>query len=83
MKYCLVFLFVCTINPSINSLSFGLGDVGKSTVDVTSGVVIKIKDSLPTPSLLFQGGKNLIAGYPFEAVIHKKSIHSVDDFCHK
>lgn len=69
MKYYLLLLVVCAIYPSINAISFKLDDIGRSTVDVTFGVVEKVKDSIPTPSAIFQGGKNLIAGYPFEAVI--------------
>lgn len=53
---------------SIPIESFNLQDIGKSATDVAKGVIEKIPDAIPSPEDLFQAGKNLIAGYPFEQV---------------
>lgn len=48
--------------------SFDIKDIGKSVTDVTKGVIEKIPDAIPKPADIFEGGKNLIAGYPFQQV---------------
>lgn len=45
-----------------------LGDISKSAADVAKGVIEKIPDAIPKPEDIFQAGKNLIAGYPFQQV---------------
>lgn len=65
MKYFLLFLLVSFYAPA-DSLS--LKNVGKSAIDVVLGVAEKIPDVIPSGEDLFQYGKNLLAGYPFEKV---------------
>lgn len=66
MKLFLILLVVCKFSMPIES--FNLQDIGKSATDVAKGVIEKIPDAIPSPEDLFQAGKNLIAGYPFEQV---------------
>lgn len=66
MKLLLILLVVCRFSIPIES--FDLQDIGKSAADVAKGVIEKIPDAIPSPEDLFQAGKNLIAGYPFEQV---------------
>lgn len=65
MKYFLLFLLVSYYSPA-ESLS--LKNVGKSAIDVVKGVAEKIPDVIPSGEDLFQYGKNILAGYPFEKV---------------
>lgn len=53
---------------AISCGDFGLSNVFKSTVDVTSGVAKDVTNKLPTPKGLFETSKQVIAGYPFEFV---------------
>lgn len=69
MKYFLVFLLVFKFYTVTESINFQ--DIGKSATDVAKGIVEKIPDAIPKPEDLFQAGKNLIAGYPFQQVILK------------
>lgn len=55
---------------------FSLKDIGKSAVDSAKGVIDKVPDVLPSPEAIFQAGKNLIAGYPFEA-----AFRAINTFC--
>lgn len=66
MKLFLILFVVCKFSIPIES--FNLQDIGKSATDVAKGVLEKIPDAIPSPEDLFQAGKNLIAGYPFEQV---------------
>lgn len=66
MKWFLILLVVCKFSIPIES--FNLSDIGKSATDVAKGVIDKIPDAIPSPEDIFQAGKNLIAGYPFEQV---------------
>lgn len=66
MKYFLLVLLVCKFNAPVESLS--LKNIGKSAIDVVKGVAEKIPDVIPSGEDLFQYGKNIIAGYPFEKV---------------
>lgn len=66
MKLFLVFLLVFKIYIVAEPLS--LSDIGKSATDVAKGVIEKIPDAIPKPEDIFQAGKNLIAGYPFQQV---------------
>lgn len=68
MKYFLMFLLVFKFHTTTESLD--LADIGKSAVDVVKGVAEKIPDAIPKPEDIFQAGKNLIAGYPFQQVNH-------------
>lgn len=68
MKYIVLLLLVFKFNTITESLD--IADIGKSAVDVAKGVIDKIPDAIPAPEDLFQAGKNLIAGYPFQQVIH-------------
>lgn len=56
--------------------SLNLMDIGRSATDVAKGVLEKIPDAIPKPEDLFQAGKNLIAGYPFEQVFS-----AINTFC--
>lgn len=67
MKLFLILLVVYTFSIPPTE-SFNLQDIGKSVGDVAKGVIEKIPDAIPSPEDLFQAGKNLIAGYPFEQV---------------
>lgn len=66
MKLFLILLVVYKFSIPIES--FNLQDIGKSATDVAKGVIDKIPDAIPSPEDIFQAGKNLIAGYPFEQV---------------
>lgn len=66
MKYFLLVLLVCKFYAPTESLD--LRNIGKSAVGVTKGVLEKIPDLIPSAEEIFQSGKNLIAGYPFEKV---------------
>ncbi|XP_031628400.1 vitellogenin-2-like [Contarinia nasturtii] len=74
MKYILLLLLVFKFYTTTETLD--LSDVGKSAVDVAKGVIDKIPDSIPKPEDLFQAGKNLIAGYPFQQVFS-----AINTFC--
>lgn len=60
------FVFSALLVHNIHCLSFGIKDVGKSVVNTGVGVLSKVPDAIPTPEALFQSGKNIIAGYPFD-----------------
>lgn len=66
MKCLLLVLFVFKLCSTTDS--FDIKDIGKSVTDVTKGVIEKIPDAIPKPADIFEGGKNLIAGYPFQQV---------------
>lgn len=66
MKHFLLLLLVFKFYTSTETLD--LADIGKSAADVAKGVLEKIPDAIPKPEDIFQAGKNLIAGYPFEQV---------------
>lgn len=66
MRYLLVILLVFKLHST--SDAFDLSDIGKSVSDVTTGVINKIPDIIPNPQDIFESGKNLIAGYPFQQV---------------
>lgn len=74
MKYVILVLVLAQFYSNVDPLD--LKDVGKSTVDVVKGVVNKIPDVIPKPDDIFQGGKNLIAGYPFEQLFS-----AINSFC--
>lgn len=56
--------------------SFDLKDIGKSAGDVAKGIVDKLPDVIPSPEDIFQGGKNLIAGYPVQSIFS-----AINSFC--
>lgn len=66
MKYFLLLLLVFKLYTTTETLD--LADIGKSATDVAKGIIEKIPDAIPKPEDIFQAGKNLIAGYPFEQV---------------
>lgn len=66
MKFFIVFLLVFRLYTVTESLD--LQDIGKSAADAAKGIIEKIPDAIPKPEDLFQAGKNLIAGYPFQQV---------------
>lgn len=74
MKFFLLFLFIFKFYVVTESLD--LADIGKSAADVAKGVIEKIPDAIPKPEDLFQTGKNLIAGYPFEQIFS-----AINTFC--
>lgn len=51
-------------------------DFAKSITDVASGVMRSLPNVFPTPEDLFSASKNLVAGYPAEAVLN-----AVNLFC--
>lgn len=61
-----MFLLVFKINSHAEPID--LQEIGKSVTDIAKGVIEKIPDAIPAPEDIFQAGKNLIAGYPFEQV---------------
>lgn len=71
----LVFLFA-TFYSNVEPLDLNPLNIGKSTADVAMGVIGKIPDVIPKPEYIFQGGKNLIAGYPFE-----QAFTAINTFC--
>lgn len=74
MKLILLFLLVFKFYSETSS--FDLTDIAKSAGDVAKGIAEKIPDVIPSPEDIFQGGKNLIAGYPFQAVFS-----AINQFC--
>lgn len=74
MKIFSIFILLFTLN-AISSVSV-LKDVSRSAVSVTKGVIGKIPEVIPSPEDIFQAGKNLIAGYPFE-----KAFDVINTFC--
>lgn len=72
MKFFPIILLIFTFYSTIESNMFDfktIGLYGQSAVNLTGSVIKKIPDFIPSPQELFEGGKNLIAGYPFEVVI--------------
>ncbi|XP_031628396.1 hepatic triacylglycerol lipase-like [Contarinia nasturtii] len=53
-----------------------LQNIGASAVNVIKGVAQKIPDVIPSAEDLFQYGKNIIIGYPFEVVYS-----TINSFC--
>lgn len=74
MKYLILVFLLATFHTNADPLN--LKDLGKAAVDVTKGVINKIPDVIPKPEDIFQGGKNLIAGYPFEQIFS-----AINSFC--
>lgn len=74
MKYLILVFLVVNLYTNVEPLD--LKDLGKAAVDVTKGVIDKIPDVIPKPEDIFQGGKNLIAGYPFEQIFS-----AINSFC--
>lgn len=72
MKYFLFLLLVLKLQAPTESLK--LKDLGKSAVDLATGVVKKLPDSIPSADNLFEIGKNVLAGYGFEMVWQKCTI---------
>lgn len=66
MKYFLIILLICKLCAPSESVK--LKDLGKSAADIVTGVVEKLPDAIPSAENLFQFGKNVLAGYPFEMV---------------
>jgi len=69
MRILIVYCFILSLIVSgnvVNSLDLGLGKVLTSAKGITAGVAKDASNLLPTPEGLFESGKNLIAGYPFE-----------------
>ena len=63
-----VFIAFCVFSSTYCIPQFGLKNVFKSTVDVTTGLAKDVANKLPTPNGLFEASKQVIAGYPFEFV---------------
>lgn len=55
---------------------FNITDIGKSVADTVKGVISKIPDAIPKPEQIFQSAKNLVAGYPFDALFS-----AINQFC--
>lgn len=56
------------MNTVCESFNFSLADIEKSFSDITTGMVKKIPDIVPSKEDFFEKGKNFIIGYPFEKV---------------
>lgn len=67
-----IFILLFTLNAT--SPMSVLNDVGRSAV--SKGVIGRIPEVIPKPEDIFQAGKNLIAGYPFE-----KAFDVINTFC--
>lgn len=74
MRFFLVLILVFKFYTVSESLSFK--DISQSAADVAKGVIEKIPDAIPKPEDVFQAGKNLIAGYPFQQVFS-----AINTFC--
>lgn len=74
MKALLIVLLVFRLYSETNSVN--LSDLAKSAGDAVKGIAEKIPDVIPKPEDIFQGGKNLIAGYPFQALFS-----AINQFC--
>lgn len=74
MKFFLLYFILFKFYLGTESLD--LMDIGRSAQDVAKGIIEKIPDAIPKPEDLFQTGKNLIAGYPFEQVFS-----AINTFC--
>lgn len=68
MKLLAVLGIVCSvlIAHNVQCLQFGIKDIGTSVLNTGVGIVSKVPDVLPSPEALFQAGKNVVAGYPFD-----------------
>lgn len=75
LVFALVFQFY-SVSESISLETFNLGNIAKSTIDVTVGNLQKIPDILPSPQDVFQSGKNLILGLPIQ-----EALSLVNQFC--
>lgn len=74
MRFYLVLILVFKLYTISESVNFK--DISQSAADVAKGVIEKIPDAIPKPEDVFQAGKNLIAGYPFEKVFS-----AINTFC--
>lgn len=68
MKYFILVFLLARFGSNVESLNLSPLDVGRSVLGTSKGVITKIPDVIPSPGSIFQGGKNLIAGYPFEQI---------------
>lgn len=79
MKLLSVWAFILVFTSTIyavNSLSLQFGDLTKSSLDLSKGLIDKVPDVIPSPNTLFQMGKNVIAGYPFDV-----ASRAINTFC--
>lgn len=68
LKIYLIILIHVNNELCVYGISFNITDIAKSVADTAKGVFSKIPDAIPKPEEIFQSTKNLIAGYPFDAV---------------
>ncbi|XP_004535359.1 vitellogenin-1 [Ceratitis capitata] len=62
-------LILCVVGARAQGgLLRGITDVGKSLSDITTGVAKDVGKLIPTPEGVFEAGKNVVAGYPFELI---------------
>lgn len=66
MKCVSLILLVFTLHPAAEPLD--LLNIGRSAVDLATGIIEKIPDVIPSKEALFQYSKNVVAGYPVEKV---------------
>lgn len=79
MKLIPVLVFILVFGSTkyaVNSLSLQFGDLTKSSMDLGKGLIDKVPDVIPSPNALFQMGKNVIAGYPFDI-----ASRAINTFC--
>lgn len=74
----LIVLLGCTLDaghsaalpmPPLPQLPQTLADMAKSLGDVAGGLVRGLPGVIPSPAELFSLSKNVVAGYPLEAVL--------------
>lgn len=68
LRIYLIILLHVNNESCVYGVSFNITDIAKSVADTAKGVFSKIPDTIPKPEEIFQSTKNLIAGYPLDAV---------------
>uniref|UniRef100_A0A1L8EB18 Putative vitellogenin-1-like protein n=1 Tax=Haematobia irritans TaxID=7368 RepID=A0A1L8EB18_HAEIR len=63
-----IIIGICSLIITCNGLNLGFRNLVTSAGDIAVGVLKDIPKKLPTSKAVFEKGKQLIAGYPFEFV---------------
>ena len=66
MKYSMLTVVLIAFCGATEAIDFS--GLGQSVVDISKGFAQHIPDSIIKPQELFEVGKNVIAGYPFNQV---------------
>lgn len=75
LVFALAFQFF-SVSESFTLQTFNVKDIVKSSADATVGNLKKISDIIPSPDVVFQSGKNLLLGLPFQ-----EALSVVNKFC--